>query len=133
MSYFIVRKRDPRTDEPPCDGTQIVYGFKDGEVLAGDAHWAWQEPSDADEPDVEVDPDIVWWFNAERDLGPSEQLLADLRRILDLAEGMRQNMLRRPTHFNGYIELEIQERERADGEAIARVRALLPEEDNDGG
>jgi hypothetical protein len=65
---FTVRKRDPRTDPPPCDGTQIVYGFKDGEVLAGDAHWAWQESTDPEAYNTLVDPDIVWWFNAERDL-----------------------------------------------------------------
>jgi hypothetical protein len=65
---FTVRKRDPRADPPPCDGTHIVYGLKDGVVLAGVAHWAWQEHSDADTQSTVVDPDIVWWFNAERDL-----------------------------------------------------------------
>jgi hypothetical protein len=65
---FTVRKRDPRTDPPPCDGTQIVYGFGDGVVLAGDAHWAWRKPTDPEAHGTVVDPDIIWWFNAERDL-----------------------------------------------------------------
>jgi hypothetical protein len=129
MSYLVVRKRDPRTDEPPCDGTQIVYGFKEGVVLAGDAHWAWQEPSDADEPDFEVDPDIVWWFNAERDLEDvPPQLLADLRTLASLPDDLALSFADpRLRYADVQVDLDLWEEAKA---AAARVREWLSERGN---
>lgn len=59
-----VTPRDPQTDPPPCDGTQVVWGYRDGEILAGDAHYMWNVYDHSDE-DPWIDPDIVWWFNAQ--------------------------------------------------------------------
>lgn len=56
--------RDPRTDPPPCDGTQAMWGYKDGEILSGESHYMFTATSETG-PLAVIDPDIVWWFGGE--------------------------------------------------------------------
>jgi len=88
-ALLIAERREPGHDMP-SDGTQVVYGYPDGTILAGDAHHMWRS-SDDPVRYIHPDPELAWWVNAEA-LRPAS--IDDHLAALGLNRALLQTLLR---------------------------------------
>lgn len=105
MPTLIALEQRPASHDMPSDGTQVIAGYRDGSILAGDAHHLWVTRDDPVQY-ITPDPELVWWANAERarPLELSDHLAAlalsrdDLRVIAEALSSPEQQHVRRRLH-----------------------------------